>query len=184
MESIFPTSCSPLGRSDVLKKYQRRRAGVRPAVETDRFLKIRRLRRQKNLAPFAPSLLVADRRSSLAGSHSFVARTAPPLVARNCRRILEVSIWTRFRSETDGRLVSAPFRAARVPPARRQSSPHTIVRAPSAHISFEIKSARGGRREGVSATGCDRLLASITSSTRRSRRSRGVRCVSEPIPRF
>ena len=65
-------------------------------VETDRFLKIRRLRLQKNLAPFAPSLLVADRRSSFTGGHSFVARTAPPLVARNCRRILEVSTRTHF----------------------------------------------------------------------------------------
>ena len=34
--------------------------------------------------------------SSFTGGHSFVARTAPPLVARNRRIIFEVSIRTRF----------------------------------------------------------------------------------------
>ena len=60
-------------------------------VETDRFLKIRRLRLQKNLV----CAFVARCGPSF-GGHSFVARTAPPLVARNCRRILEVSTRTHF----------------------------------------------------------------------------------------
>jgi hypothetical protein len=93
---------------------------------------------------------------------------------------------------------SDPFRRLRLtvvscsPPSAPHASPrrgdnrhpHTIVRAPSALYLLRDKVLGAARREGVSATGCDRLLASITSSTRRSRRSRGVRRVSEPIPRF
>lgn len=93
---------------------------------------------------------------------------------------------------------SDPFRRLRLtvvscsPPSAPHASPrrgdnrhpHTIVRAPSALYLLRDKVLGAARREGVSATGRDRLLASITSSTRRLRRSRGDRRVSEPIPRF
>lgn len=93
---------------------------------------------------------------------------------------------------------SDPFRRLRLtvvscsPPSAPHASPrrgdnrhpHTIVRAPSALYLLRDKVLGAARREGVSATGRDRLLASITSSTRRLRRSRCDRRVSEPIPRF
>lgn len=93
---------------------------------------------------------------------------------------------------------SDPFRRLRLtvvscsPPSAPHASPrrgdnrhpHTIVRAPSALYLPRDKVLGAARREGVSATGRDRLLASITSSTRRLRRSRCDRRVSEPIPRF
>ena len=93
---------------------------------------------------------------------------------------------------------SDPFRRLRLtvvscsPPSALHASPrrgdnrhpHTIVRAPSALYLLRDKVLGAARREGVSATGRDRLLASITSSTRRLRRSRCDRRVSEPIPRF
>lgn len=152
-------------------------------VETDRFLKIRRLRLQKNLVC------------------AFVARCGPSFLARGkplfCRANGPAARRQKLPKNPRGEH-SDPFRRLRLtvvscsPPSAPHASPrrgdnrhpHTIVRAPSALYLLRDKVLGAARREGVSATGRDRLLASITSSTRRLRRSRGDRRVSEPIPRF
>ena len=156
-------------------------------VETDRFLKIRRLRLQKNLRGRRLRLRCSLR------TVVFLVHGRPLFCRANGPAARRQKPPNNLRGEH-----SDPFRRLRLtvvscsPPSAPHASPrrgdnrhpHTIVRAPSALYLLRDKVLGAARREGVSATGRDRLLASITSSTRRLRRSRGDRRVSEPIPRF
>ena len=145
-------------------------------VTTDRFLKLWRL--QKNLRGRRLRLRCSLR------TVVFLVHGRPLFCRANGPAARRQKPPNNLRGEH-----SDPFRRLRLtvvscsPPSAPHASPrrgdnrhpHTIVRAPSALYLLRDKVLGAARREGVSATGCDRLLASITSSTRRSRRSRGVR---------
>lgn len=175
MESIFPTSCSPLGRSDVLKKYQRRRAncppccGDRPLLEN--------------------SAAAAAKKSSAVCA--FVARCGPSFLARGkplfCRANGPAARRQKLPKNPRGEHLD-PFQGLRLTAVSCQppSAPHASPRRgdnrhrtqssgpPPLYISFEIKS--WGRLGGRASP-----RRVVIDSSRRSRRQRDVHDVLEAI---
>ena len=145
-------------------------------VTTDRFREKSAAAKKSNVASLKTSF-------GARGIRSFVARTAPPLVARNNHRTFEVSTPSRDSTVQRRPTFVGPRRDAHVPAARLNRA-HQIVRpGPLALYLLEIKHRRRlGRRRPRDGFGSSPRLDHVLGATFAAFSRRSTRFGPDPAP--